>query len=510
MADTQDLVPPLRPDVVIETSDDDGGRLLDARLGRKLKLDTRGLQVARLLDRPQTLSELLARIADKTGRPMTEEVLGRVLAAFEGLGFLDTAATEDVAQRMNMAEEEWRRDPQSVKLVIPDDLRFECKACGSCCLGANIGPVTEDVLAGLAGERQKELFSQYAGRKGLFFAMVPADGQEEIVVCQSRNGACLFLDQDGLCGIHRRYGPEAKPHVCRLFPYQFVLTPDGLVVGLQLECRSILEASKGRPLSEQTGLLRSLLPLVTHAPSVRQFLSLDGVATLSYEDYKVLEDEAVRAVSAASSGYEAVLASARVVMARLAAASRPAVTPLAASDLTHEFYGFLQELGERLAKLKAEHMTDGEGVCFHTSNLDLLLDAMSDIPLYADTILGQEQEADSQRFARLALTNAWRSKDLVIPPNLLIGQAMLALRWFFTRACAVTLARRVSRRAPGPQDLVDGWIAVHMLLRNKRVLKVLSSFRDVLVRLFVEQFDAIVSSADRLVTVNPATDFYMF
>src|SRR6185295_5858189 len=30
---------------------------------------------------------------------------------------------------------------------------------------------------------------------------------------------CFFLEQGGLCGIHREYGYSAKPETCRLFPF---------------------------------------------------------------------------------------------------------------------------------------------------------------------------------------------------------------------------------------------------------------------------------------------------
>ncbi|MBM4394117.1 MAG: YkgJ family cysteine cluster protein [Deltaproteobacteria bacterium] len=509
MPDSPPLVPPLRRDLTWEEGADGVVRLADPRAGRKLKVDERGRQIAMLLDRLQTADELAARIA-ATGRGIAEEALARVLAAFDGLGLLDTSETLGVADRMARVEADWKADPARVPIVVPPDLRFECRACGSCCLGANIGPVTDDVMQGLNPARRKELKRAYAGRKGLFFSMVPDGGDDEILVCQSRNGGCVFIDPDGLCGIHRRWGSEAKPHVCRLFPLQFVLTPRGVVVGLQTECRSILDASRGRPLAEQMDAIRPLLRLATRPPSARQFVSLDGVATLSYAEYEALEDEAVAAIAGASGGFGMELAAARCVAARLEAAGRAAPEPIAEADLRHEFYGFLQDLGEALARLKQEHKTEGEGVRFHTSNLDLLLDAMSDVPLFADAVCASDEDPESARFARLAMTNAWRSKDFLHPVDLATARAVSGLRWLLTRACAVTLARRVSRRRPLPQDLVDAWIAVNMLLRNKRVLRTIADRREALVRLFGDRLEALVAMGGALVDVDPRTDFYLF
>ena len=41
------------------------------------------------------------------------------------------------------------------------------------------------------------------------------------------DGACTFLDRDGLCLVHKRLGEAAKPRVCRQFPFVFVAAPGG-------------------------------------------------------------------------------------------------------------------------------------------------------------------------------------------------------------------------------------------------------------------------------------------
>ncbi len=75
------------------------------------------------------------------------------------------------------------------------------------------------------------------------------------------DGACVFLDPSGRCRIHARFGEEAKPRACRLFP--LALHPAGtkLLAGLRFSCPSAV-ANAGKPLSQQVPDLRKLASLI--------------------------------------------------------------------------------------------------------------------------------------------------------------------------------------------------------------------------------------------------------
>jgi len=49
---------------------------------------------------------------------------------------------------------------------------------------------------------------------------------------RQEKGVCPFLAADGKCGIHARYGAEAKPLVCRQFPYVLLDTESGPRAGV--------------------------------------------------------------------------------------------------------------------------------------------------------------------------------------------------------------------------------------------------------------------------------------
>jgi lysine-N-methylase len=80
-------------------------------------------------------------------------------------------------------------------------------------------------------------------------------------------GGCVFLSEDNRCRIHERFGAEAKPLACRLFP--FVLVPAGSHwrVGLRFACPSAAD-SKGRPLSVHENELVQLARAVERVEGV--------------------------------------------------------------------------------------------------------------------------------------------------------------------------------------------------------------------------------------------------
>lgn len=64
------------------------------------------------------------------------------------------------------------------------------------------------------------------------------------------DGSCVFLDDDGLCRIHKELGFEAKPLICRMFPLQLVPHEREAVLTLRRACPSAA-ADKGREVAEQ-------------------------------------------------------------------------------------------------------------------------------------------------------------------------------------------------------------------------------------------------------------------
>lgn len=508
----KDLVPPMR-NVSWETIDNGKTSvIIDHELGRRIKIDERGREIAFLLDRPQTLDELSHRIAEG-GRPIDIEALRKVISAFKGLGLLDEEYAVKAIQdheRMNLKESD--NSLATIPLIIPEDLRFSCQACGSCCVGTNIGPVGEKVMARLKGKKLDDLQDELKAKHGLFFASVNPS-HPDTILCSNRRGACIFLENDGLCKIHRRYGVEYKPEVCRLFPFQFIHTPEGIVVSLQLECREIIQASKGKLVKEQENDIRTLLMISRdNILKVRPFCSFDGKKMVPYEEYQRVEKHVIKAIQQKEcSGIGLLLSVLDILETEANRLSfewrKPEGDP---SKVVSSFNDLIFDIADSLENLKKEHSNHIADFSFRSTSIDKILEAMNTIPILSQRALTQMEGLEGRRFARLAILNWWHSKEALHFPNVLIGVAIHGFQWFLARLLATTIARKSKRLAFCDRDLVDGWVIVSFFIRNKRILKTLNRFYDRIMQVFLYDLRSLVRYSDRLLDDKDNRDFFLF
>lgn len=156
----------------------------------------------------------------------------------------------------------WKPDAVPPDLV-PDTSRatFLCTGCGRCCEATDIGPVGRAEAARIA-------------------AVVPGfEGHltwvtDDVAVLGAGCARCPYQRPDGLCVLHGEHGPEAKPLVCRQFPYRFTVVDGRVEVTLDAECWQLPEAlAAGRADPEAAArdvqAVWQLGPIVEHLPPVR-------------------------------------------------------------------------------------------------------------------------------------------------------------------------------------------------------------------------------------------------
>ncbi len=78
------------------------------------------------------------------------------------------------------------------------------------------------------------------------------------VTGRDSSGACLYLDDGGLCELHGELGAEHKPLACQLYPYSITATPDGYFASLSFACPVALWGHDG-PLDVNRHELETLL-----------------------------------------------------------------------------------------------------------------------------------------------------------------------------------------------------------------------------------------------------------
>jgi len=134
-----------------------------------------------------------------------------------------------------------------MRLIIPDDARYSCFACGRCCRTSLVSLTAEE------GERLKGFPSPFA--EGPTVQAYVSERGEGRRIRPRRDGSCPYLREDSLCHIHAERGFDAKPIACRLFPAAFVRMPGGTAVSLKPSCPAVAIGA-GELLSAQEPALR--------------------------------------------------------------------------------------------------------------------------------------------------------------------------------------------------------------------------------------------------------------
>lgn len=183
-------------------------------------------------------------------------------------------------------------------LHIPEGINFDCTGCGNCCFSWPV-PLTDDDLKRIcsleiAGEKKEAVHIIETGTEG-------SVGQRAFTSALGKrsDGKCQFLSPDNRCEIHTRFGEEAKPSMCRLFPYTFTSTPNGVYAAASFASTGLL-LNSGRPLSEQKQhldrtyeLFRQLYPDLN--PDWTNLQLIDG-QPLTFDDYLEIEAQILSAI----------------------------------------------------------------------------------------------------------------------------------------------------------------------------------------------------------------------
>lgn len=141
-------------------------------------------------------------------------------------------------------------------LELPVIQNWSCHSCGGCCRQHEI-EITDE-------ERQRIESQNWTAADGIAGPWHVKGGpfwNRTYRLTHQADGACVFLDEKGLCKIHAKFGEPAKPLACRVYP--FALHPAGksITVSLRFSCPSVV-SNKGKPLAARLEELRGIEQLV--------------------------------------------------------------------------------------------------------------------------------------------------------------------------------------------------------------------------------------------------------
>lgn len=199
-------------------------------------------------------------------------------------------------------------------LVIEEGLRFSCHRCGACCRRFVVD-LEPDEVAAIARHDWAAEDPRYRDGFTVRGENQWGEPRDEL---KKWGEACIFLDVDGLCLVEKRLGREAKPRVCRKFPFVFVAAPDGERAAVTIECESRWRSiADGAPVEALRAELEELRAKTRpHRTRWRVQVARDA-RFLTPEEYLALEARLAAAVSAGPLAFAPPRLAAEVWAARL-------------------------------------------------------------------------------------------------------------------------------------------------------------------------------------------------
>ena len=141
--------------------------------------------------------------------------------------------------------------------------RFSCTACGNCCRRWHVAVAPSEIarLKEFEWKEEDEVSEDIT---------TTINGYEYLA--HQDDGACVYLDTEtNLCKIHKRFGFDAKPKGCRIYPLNIATTFEGeFSVIPRLDCPGARE-NAGKPIDRSRRQIRNYV----------EELGLDG----GFEDY---------------------------------------------------------------------------------------------------------------------------------------------------------------------------------------------------------------------------------
>ena len=150
----------------------------------------------------------------------------------------------------------------ALPLKLPTIQNWSCHNCSGCCR-EHLIEITDE-------ERQRILDQKWTAKDGnandqpVVVAHAGPPWKRRYRLAHRDDGACVFLNDDGLCRIHAKFGEAAKPLACRVYPYAFHPSGKRITVSLRFSCPSVV-ANKGQSVAGNRDELKQIARLVVPA-----------------------------------------------------------------------------------------------------------------------------------------------------------------------------------------------------------------------------------------------------
>lgn len=175
---------------------------------------------------------------------------------------------------------------KSLTIVFDEKQHFACRDCPARCCTSSWGiPVSAEEFERIAGDDEARVRMGERGLAILRAGVLPMREKNEHL-------ACVFLDEDMLCSLHRRHGHEFIPASCQAYPFGFSENEKKQPVALmsrycpsirddygepvaQVVREKLQQVGGTHPMAERMGLRSGrALPRVQYVQIVRKWVEL--------------------------------------------------------------------------------------------------------------------------------------------------------------------------------------------------------------------------------------------
>src|SRR5262245_58213172 len=124
-------------------------------------------------------------------------------------------------------------------LMTPLAASFRCSACGDCCRAPWAINVEPEAARAIEDALRRRPHPWAIRAEAALAPLDPPRPDAAFRLLKRPDGACVFLDDDNLCYLHKHFGPEVKPATCRTYPFRPVLRPGAVIAPGSLSCRTM-------------------------------------------------------------------------------------------------------------------------------------------------------------------------------------------------------------------------------------------------------------------------------
>lgn len=168
------------------------------------------------------------------------------------------------------------RRNKSLQILHPEGRSYACRDCPARCCTSSWGiPVTTEECERIVADDEARSRLGPRGIRILRAGVLPMRERGEQL-------ACVFLDDDMLCSLHRRHGHEFIPAPCQAYPFGFTQNETGQPVALLSRYCPSIRDNYGEPVE---GVLRAKLAQAGGAPPMSDKMGLKSGRVLPKQQY---------------------------------------------------------------------------------------------------------------------------------------------------------------------------------------------------------------------------------